>query len=170
MKRWIYRIVAGLALAGLVLLVDAWLSGDAATEATDPPVAWQSMNTAELAIEPLAPLAGGPDTLSVRVAETAAQRAQGMQHLPARLIRDHPIWFVFEEPRQVSWHMRNVRLALDIAYVDREGRVIAMERMEPETRGYGLAEPIAAALELAAGEAQRLGIQPGTRLTLKEPD
>jgi len=159
--------VAGLALAGLVLLVDAWLSGDAAT---DRPAAWQSMNTAELAIEPLAPLAGGPDTLSVRVAETAAQRAQGMQHLPARVIRDHPIWFVFEEPRQVSWHMHDVRLALDIAYVDREGRVIAVERMNPETSGYGLTEPIAAALELAAGEAQRLGIQPGTRLSLAEPD
>ena len=175
MKRWIYRIVAGLLLAGFILL-GQWLFLDGAVGGADTPVlptAWQSMETGELRIEPATsePAAGAASAsgearyLSVRIADEPAERAQGMQHLPASIVRDHPIWFVFERPQRTGWHMRNVRIALDIIYVDEAGTVIGIERMEPEGSGYGINAPIAAALEVAAGQAERLGITPGARIS-----
>jgi len=198
MKRWIYRITAGLALAAAILgaqivllpadnrpdgeagadpqtlsdrhadtngsaVIDNATVTDAVANDTDSavPAAWASMATGELVIE-----SGSTDTLTVRIADETAERAQGMQHLPGRVVRDNPIWFVFPEPRRTGWHMRNVRIPLDIVYVDETGQVIAIERMAPGQTGYGIDQPIAAALEVAAGEAKRLGIEPGVRLAL----
>ena len=171
MRRWITRLLAGLALAGFILLGDAWLFGgeadSAASAASDRPAAWQSMTEGTVLIERGS--GSGADTnptrLPVRIADDASERGQGMQDLPPAVIREHPIWFEFPAPRRTGWHMRNVRLALDIAYIDASGEVLAVERMSPGGSGYGISQPIAAALELAAGEAERLGIEPGTRLT-----
>lgn len=154
-------LIVALAAFGVAMLTRGGLTG--ADDHAEGPQAWRSMATAELRITP-------PDAptqrLKVRVADDRAERAQGMQHLPAQVIRDQPIWFVFAEPRQVGWHMRNVRLALDIAYVDAEGQVIGVERMAPDGGGYGHEQPIAAALEVAAGQAKRLGIREGTQLAI----
>lgn len=175
MKRWIYRIVAGLLLAGFILVGQALFLGDNTSNGANDsaqdsslPAAWQSMTTGELKIEPVGSAAGTAEAiyLPVRIADEPAERAQGMQHLPARVVRDHPIWFVFDRPQRTGWHMRNVRIALDIIYVDATGKVIGTERMEPEGSGYGINAPIAAALEVAAGQAEQLGITRGARIEL----
>lgn len=168
MKRWITRVLAGLALAGFILLGDVWLFGsEADSAASDRPAAWQSMAEGTIFIERESGSSDDTDStrLAVRIADDARERGQGMQNLPPAVIREHPIWFEFPSPRRTGWHMRNVRLALDIAYVDPSGKVLAVERMTPGDGTYGINQPIAAALELAAGEAERLGIEPGTRLT-----
>ena len=161
MKRWIFRIVSGLLLAGLILWVSQWLAADE----PEPPAIWQTMATGELQI--VRPN-GEVDLITVRIADDSRKRAQGMQHLPAAIIREHPIWFIFEEPQRVSWHMRNVSLALDIVYVDTTGVVLGIERMEPEGTGYGINQPIAAALELAAGQAEQLDLRRGVRIKLSQ--
>ncbi len=163
MKRWIYRIVAGLVLAGFILTGQWFFLGESESADSGLPAAWQSMTVGELRIE------GSSTYLNVRIADEPAERAQGMQHLPARVVRDHPIWFVFDTPRRTGWHMQNVKIPLDIIYVDETGTVIGMQRMEPNTSGYGINAPITAALEVAAGQAEALGIREGTRLTLTSP-
>lgn len=108
---------------------------------------------------------GGRTALTVRVAKASAARARGMQHLAPATVRANPMWFVFPRERPHSrWHMRNVAIALDIAYVDNDGRVLAVERMEPEREGYGIDEPIRYALEVAAGRAAALGLEAGARI------
>jgi len=168
MNRIVLRLSAGLLLAGGVLLASDWLTTPSSHAASSAlPMAWQSMHQAQLRVNTL----GGkkPQWLTVRVADQADERAQGMQHLPASVIREQPIWFVFDEPRRTGWHMNNVALPLDIVYVDDNGVVIDIERMQPQGNGYGIRAPIAAALELAAGEAKRRGITPGTTLKLMPP-
>lgn len=165
MNRIVLRIGGGVLLAAALLLASYWLSDSpTATPAAALPPAWQSMHQAQLRID--TPASTEPQWLTVRVADEAHERAQGMQHLPARVIRDQPIWFVFDRPRATGWHMRNVALALDIVYVDATGTVIAIEQMQPQGSGYGITTPIAAALELAAGQAKRLGILPKAKLTI----
>ena len=124
---------------------------------------WEGMGIATLRIERQD---GGADRLEVRVADEWAERAQGMQFLSAARIRAYPIWFIFPAPTNVGWHMQNVRAPLDIAWVDEDGRVTKVQRMEPEKDGYAADLPARYALEVAAGEAERLGIQRGTRLFL----
>jgi uncharacterized protein len=125
--------------------------------------AWQTMTVATVCV-------GRPDgstqPLQARVADDPAKRAQGMQFLPPSAVHVHPLWFVFPEPMVAGWHMANVRMPLDIAWVDADGWVVEVQRMEPGRAGYGARVPIRYALELAAGEAGRLGIRPGARLSL----
>ncbi len=162
MTRWIYRILAGITLAGFLLLGQAlWFDEPSA----QTPAAWQSMDQGELIIR-------YPDgtraQLTVRIADEPAERAQGMQNIPASVIRHEPIWFVFPRPQRTGWHMRNVKAPLDIVYVDANQRVIGQARMQPEGSGYGHDQPIQAALEMAAGEATRLQLSAGVRLNLRE--
>ncbi|HKJ95389.1 MAG TPA: DUF192 domain-containing protein [Gammaproteobacteria bacterium] len=124
---------------------------------------WRGMDQAILVVDNGH---GKTRRLEVRVADDSAERGQGMQYLPADTIRANPIWFVFPDERTAGWHMSNVSLALDIAFVGAGGRVIAVQRMEPGHGGYGIDRPIRYALEVAAGRADDLHIHPGTRLRL----
>ena len=143
------------------------LSGDRPFAAETPAQAalriWQGMETAVLRVERPD---GSTQPLNVRVADDLAERRQGMQYLPATTIQAHPIWFVFPEPTTSGWHMTNVAAALDIVWADSRGYVVKVERMEPAQTGYVSAPQARFALEMAAGEARRLRIQPGTRLSL----
>lgn len=156
------RIFLGGLIGAAVLLASQLFPGQTPAQFAGPE-AWHAMGHGIVRIQPTG---GEPRELPVRIADDARERAQGMQHIPAAAIRQHPIWFDFPEPRVTGWHMRNVRLALDIAYVNAEGVVIGVERMQPGGTGYGTDRPIAAALEVAAGQAERLGIRRGTRLEL----
>lgn len=112
---------------------------------------------------------GEREAIRVRVAEAPADRRRGMQHLDPATVRANPMWFVFPDERpRTRWHMRNVAVAIDIAYVDANGRVLAVERMEPEQTGYGIEAPIQYALEVAAGQAETLGLEAGARI--RTPD
>lgn len=105
------------------------------------------------------------DSLRVKVADEPAERRLGHQYLSAD--RAMPMWFVFPGPYAGSWHMRNVRYPLDIAYVDAAGRVVGVERMHPGRSGYSAGVPIRAALEVPAGQLAALGIEPGMVLRLE---
>jgi uncharacterized membrane protein (UPF0127 family) len=153
--------IAAALLAVLLLWTGAPLS--AADSARERGLAlWASMPEGALRLEGVD---GEVTVLRVRVADTPRTRAQGMQYLTPEQIRAHPIWFVFETPQYTGWHMNNVQLALDIVFVDRDGRVIGVQRMQPGQSGYGIDAPISAALELAAGQAERYGLAPGARIT-----
>lgn len=152
-------VLCALAFAGMAAAIAQ------APAPTAPLCTWAGMTHGSLAIERRD---GSRDVLTVRIADGPAEWAQGMQFLSAGVIRANPIWFVFPTSRQRGWHMRNVPIALDIAWTDARGRVLAVERMQPGRSGYGLEAPIRHALELAAGAAHRLGIEPGTHLRLLE--
>lgn len=128
---------------------------------------WQGMDRVVLKLSPPS-LAAAPRRLEVRRADEAAEWQQGMQYLPAATVRAQPIWFEFREPFQPAFHMRNVAIALDIAWVAPDGEVLAVERMVPETAGYSPPGPIQYVLETAAGQAARLGVVPGARLQVAE--
>lgn len=105
--------------------------------------------------------------LRLRVAETAEQRAAGMQSLCERTVRDNPMLFVFNRPVQLAFHMQNVHVALDILFLDDDGVVRSMLRMTPGSDLYKPDHRFRYALELLAGEAERLGLRPGMQLDLR---
>jgi len=169
---------AGLGVIGLVLVL-AWLGGGdylapgpsqlagiaagGGGDGTDCAVnteALLSMQSAELVFR------DGEHSLRlmVRLAETALQRGAGMQYLCLEAVRANPMLFVFEQPLRPVFHMENVLVELDIAFLDEGARVTEIVRMVPDG---GLTTPrhnAAYALELLAGEAERLGLRPGMRM------
>jgi uncharacterized membrane protein (UPF0127 family) len=71
----------------------------------------------------------GEQSLVVAVAETPAQRSQGLQgvsELPAGM---DGMLFVFDVAREASFHMRTVGLDLDIWWFDEEGSLIGSTMM-----------------------------------------
>lgn len=101
------------------------------------------------------------------MAETSAQRSQGLQgvtELPGGL---DGMLFVFDQPRTASFHMRTVGLDLDIWWFDPGGVVIGSTEMttcidevcvdypSPGEIGWALETP-AGALDLVPGLALEL--------------
>lgn len=113
----------------------------------------------------------GERELHARLASTAAHRGAGMQHLCPATIRELAILFRFPEPRRPRFHMNNVYAPLDIAFLSTSGRVVSVHRMRPDQPGTtGPDEPVAAALELAAGRAEQLGLERGVHIKQVESD
>lgn len=104
----------------------------------------------------------------VELADTVDSRAQGLMFR-----RDLPagtgMLFVYPEPQPVSFWMRNTLIALDIVFADDRGvirRIHPMARPLDETPipGAAIGDPDPdrlLVLEIAGGEAARLGLQPG---------
>ena len=148
-RRLAGRALAAALLAGGLLLAGPLFTSESAEQRGLK--VWRGMEEQELELRP-----GGdapPRRLAVKVADEPSEWQQGMQHLPVTAIREHPIWFVFPEPITPSFHMHNVAAALDIVWVDDAGRVLAVDRMVPETAGYRPPGAIRYVLETAAGQA-----------------
>lgn len=118
------------------------------------------MPTAELGLP-------GGRHLRVRVAATGADRAAGMQHLCAEAVEDTAILFVFERPRRPRFHMNNVHAPLDIAFIAPDGRIVEVHRMEPGQETLTAPQqPVAGALEVAAGRGAAHDLEPGRVIRL----
>jgi uncharacterized membrane protein (UPF0127 family) len=65
---------------------------------------------------------------------------------------NHGMLFVYPDEEVRSFWMRNTRIPLDIAFVDRNGTIVNVERMEARTDDNTLsAAPVMYALEMQAG-------------------
>ena len=105
---------------------------------------------------------------SVELADTAETRAQGLmfrRDLPA----GQGMLFIYPGPQPVSFWMRNTLIPLDMVFVDARGvirHIHANARPLDETPipGAAVGDPDPdrlMVLEIAGGEAARLGLQPG---------
>jgi uncharacterized protein len=101
----------------------------------------------------------------VWLADNPARQAQGLMFVrslpPAR-----GMLFVHPSPRPISMWMKNTYIPLDMVFVDGRGRI---QQIIANTRPHSLdlirsSDPALAVLEIAGGEAQRLGLKPGQRV------
>lgn len=116
--------------------------------------------------------AGGKIEFSVEIADDAAERAQGLmfrREMPA----GHGMLFIYETPQPVSFWMRNTLIPLDMVFIDMRGEVrhvhpMARPHDETPIPGATPGDPSPErlmVLEIAGGEAGRLGIAPGMVLS-----
>ncbi len=110
---------------------------------------------------------------SAWIADEPAQQRAGFQHLCPETVARRPMWFQFQRPARVGFHMHNVHAPLDLAFVDAAGVVFEIRRMTPVSRERPARtvlpdRPIVAAVEAADGWFARRGIEPGARAT-REP-
>jgi uncharacterized protein len=101
-------------------------------------------------------------TFEVWLADTPRRQAQGLmfvRSLPAL----RGMLFVHESPRPVGMWMKNTYIPLDMVFIDERGRI---QQIVANTTPHSLAtissnKPALAVLEIAGGEAERLGLEPG---------
>lgn len=99
------------------------------------------------------------------VARTPEQQGRGLMYRKA-MARDAGMVFLFPEPRMASFWMANTYLPLDIIFISPEGRVVNVGEGVPlSTNTVESTAPASSVLELNRGEAARIGLKPGDRIS-----
>lgn len=103
----------------------------------------------------------------VEEALTPEQRVRGLMHRKT-LKRNTGMWFVFDSSKPRSFWMRNTSISLDLVFVDDQGDVVrVIERATPlSERALRSVRPARYVLEVNAGEAEKLGIKVGGKLSV----
>jgi uncharacterized membrane protein (UPF0127 family) len=111
----------------------------------------------------------------VLVADTADERARGLMEV-TDLGGYAGMLFVFEQPVDGAFHMRNTPTALSIAWFDAEGALVSTEDMEPcvgevaeadECPSYPSNGAFAYAVEVPEGQLEAIGVDgPDAELSL----
>lgn len=109
--------------------------------------------------------AKGRFRFTVEMALDAAQRAQGLQFRET-LAAHAGMLFDYERPQPVTMWMKNTLVPLDMLFIAADGRVvnIAADTVPKSLAPISSAGPVRAVLEVNAGTAARLGIEPGDRV------
>jgi len=123
-------------------------------------------------------LAGGGGTVTLRqssfmaeVAVTPQETSKGLMYRQS-LAKDRCMFFVYGEDGYHSVWMKNCLIALDVVWIDAEGRVVEFAEHIPPCspmRGedcptYGGTVPARHFIEFSAGTFKRLGLKKGDRL------
>jgi uncharacterized membrane protein (UPF0127 family) len=99
------------------------------------------------------------------VARTPEQQGRGLMYRRT-MARDAGMIFLFPEPRMASFWMANTYLPLDIIFISPEGRVINVGEGVPlSTATVESTAPASTVLELNRGEAARIGLKAGDRVS-----
>jgi len=108
----------------------------------------------------------GSDTVRAEVANTAETRGRGLMYRDA--VPDGTgMLFVFDREAERSFWMQNTYVALDVAFIDVDFRIVDIQQMEPETTEiYDGARPAMFALEVRQGWFAEKGIAVGDRCQL----
>jgi uncharacterized protein len=101
------------------------------------------------------------DTVKAEIAYTAQERATGLMHRE-ELPEGTGMLFVFDDVDFRSFWMQNTYIPLDIAFLDRDGRIVDIQQMEPQTTEmHDSAAPAMFALEVPQGWFAARGIEVG---------
>jgi uncharacterized membrane protein (UPF0127 family) len=102
----------------------------------------------------------------VEMATTLVEEAVGLMFRPA-LAEHHGMLFIWSPPRAVAMTMRNVRMSLDILFIDAEGTVSHIHHnAHADSLTPILSDgEVIATLEIAGGTAAKLGIEKGAKIS-----
>ena len=105
----------------------------------------------------------GADTVVAEVARTPEERERGLMYrneLPAGT----GMIFVFPDAQERSFWMSNTYVALDVAFMDENLRIIDIQQMEPQTTDYHDSPgPMMYGLEVPKGWFAAHGVKVGDR-------
>ena len=104
----------------------------------------------------------GTNQVSAEIASTLIQIQTGMM-FRTNMAEMEGMLFVFPQPQQVAFYMRNTLIPLSCAYIDREGTILETFEMQPlnETAIPSRSHEVQYVLEMRQGWFDRHGIKPG---------
>ena len=118
----------------------------------------------------LRPVVSSGPCIELEVARTPQQQSWGLMGRPP-LAPLRGMWFPYDQPQVLKFWMHRTPSPLDMLFI-RDKRVIAIEANTTPCprlpcRSYGPDEPADGVVELAAGEASRLGLQVGSAAVIR---
>ncbi|VAV94984.1 FIG007785: exported protein [hydrothermal vent metagenome] len=107
----------------------------------------------------------GQARFSIELADDAEERAEGLM-FRENLPKNAGMLFMYPEPKQVAFWMKNTMIPLDMIFLDKTGtvkRVHSMAKPYDTSPIFG-GDDILAVLEINGGLAEALGITEGSEL------
>ena len=111
----------------------------------------------------------GETTRRLEVAETDRDREQGLSGR-ANLGADTGMIFVFDEPDQYGFWMKDMKFPIDILWLDRDKKIVTiLESVSPNSypKVFQPTEEAMYVIELEASKSRALGLTEGVTLMLK---
>jgi hypothetical protein len=107
----------------------------------------------------------GTHVFRVWIAADVESRTQGLMHV-RELPSDHGMLFLFDQPRPLTFWMKDTWLSLDLVFINTDGIVVnvATAARPLSLKPIGSDGPALAVLEVLAGTAVRIGLRPGDRV------
>jgi uncharacterized membrane protein (UPF0127 family) len=114
---------------------------------------------------PRVKLAAGMHQIDAQVAAAPDQRMTGLMYRK-EMPQHEGMLFVFEQPTQQCFWMKNTLLPLSTAFVADDGTIVNIEDMAPQTlNSHCSTKPVRFVLEMNKGWFAKKGIQPGAKLS-----
>ena len=109
-------------------------------------------------------LTAGIHNINAELASTPPQREIGLMFRSVMPANDGML-FVFEQPGQQCFWMKNTLIPLSIAFIGDDGSVVNIDDMKPQTLdSHCSAKPVRFVLEMNEGWFAKRGIKAGSRL------
>lgn len=107
----------------------------------------------------------GVRRFEVEIADTEASRERGLMFRKV-LAADRGMLFDFKTPQPVSFWMKNTLIPLDMVFITADGHILSIARNAKPMDETPIASggDVVGVLELRAGRAAELGLQPGDRV------
>jgi len=101
----------------------------------------------------------------VELARTPDEQAQGLMYRKS-MAADAGMLFIYAQPREAGFWMKNTYLPLDLLFIESDGRVERIHANAEPLSTAPIEGPVKtkAVLEINGGTAARLGIRPGDRV------
>ena len=107
----------------------------------------------------------GPYPMKVEIATDDQQRAHGMMFRKS-MPKDDGMLFVFDEPAYHSMWMKNTLIPLSVAFIDKDGVILNILDMEPQTEDSHIAAgPAVYAIETNKGWFAEKKVKAGDKVT-----
>ena len=109
-------------------------------------------------------LSAGMHLIEVQIAALPEQRQTGLMHRQ-EMPSSEGMLFVFEQPAQQCFWMKNTLLALTAAFLADDGTIVNLVDMKPQTLdSHCSAKPVRYVLEMNQGWFAKKGIKPGSKI------
>lgn len=161
-KRYSRRAAVGVALLHLTTAGAAWVAALSGAAADTVGVASKAPAHEER-LEVVT--ASGVHALDIEIADTPEKQRLGLMYRTS-LADTKGMLFPHQEPTELTMWMRNTYIPLDMVFILSDGTVHRIEaRTEPlSERIISSGGDVAAVLEIAGGNAERLGLKPGDKV------
>jgi uncharacterized membrane protein (UPF0127 family) len=109
-------------------------------------------------------LTAGIHNINAELAATAGQREIGLMFRPS-MPPNEGMLFVFEQPGQQCFWMKNTLIPLSVAFLADDGSVVNVDDMKPQTLdAHCSARPVRYVLEMNVGWFAKRGIKAGSKV------
>ncbi|MBN9409325.1 MAG: DUF192 domain-containing protein [Burkholderiales bacterium] len=155
-----YFVLSGALAISLVVGVVTTVTS---APATAQPTTTAAQGTPQLNL-PRVRLTAGMHLIDAQVARTPDQQATGLMFRQDMPINEGML-FVFDQPRQQCFWMKNTLIPLTAAFVDDDGTIVNLADMQPlSTASHCSTRPVRYVLEMNQGWFARKGLKAGFRL------